>query len=88
MYAGKHLQSVTALLPSEELLNAGHDKQVLAPMVVEYLPALHAMHVLVVEAPVVSEYFPTPQLTHDAVPVVVLYLPGKQAMHKPSGGPV
>lgn len=55
-----------------------HDEDVVAPLVVESLPAAQAMQVLLVEAPTVVEYLPTPQLVQTELEVaarVVEYWP-------------
>jgi hypothetical protein len=48
----------------------------------------HARHVASSVAPVLGEYLPTPQLTHAALPLTVLYFPAAQAAHAPPSGPV
>lgn len=49
---------------------------------------VHARQVLAAVAAGVPEYVALPQFVHVAVPVAVLYCPGRQAAHVPPFGPV
>jgi hypothetical protein len=48
----------------------------------------HAIQVAASVAPVVVEYMPAPQLVHNALPVLILYLPATHAEQTPPLGPV
>ncbi len=48
----------------------------------------HAIQVAASVAPVVVEYTPAPQLVHNALPVLILYLPATHAEQTPPLGPV
>ena len=48
----------------------------------------HARQVAPVVPAVVVEYLPVPQLVHAIEPVILLYFPAVQAVHKPPSGPV
>jgi hypothetical protein len=57
------------------------DRQVLfreAPVVAEYLPIVHDVHISE-EAPVVVRYLPVTQFVHTLAPVVPIHLPTRQA---------
>jgi hypothetical protein len=48
----------------------------------------HARHAVAFVAFVIVEYVPAAQSVHAALPIVVLYFPGTQAVHGPPSGPV
>ena len=49
-----------------------------APVVAEYFPSVHGVHISV-EAPVVARYFPTTQFAHTLTPVVPIHFPAGQS---------
>ena len=58
--------------------------QVVDPVVVELEFVGHVLHIEKPDA----EYVPARQSVHATVPVVVLYFPASQAVHRPPFGPV
>jgi hypothetical protein len=80
-----HVHIVKRLLPLTELEFTGQFEQVLAPVVVEYVPATQSRHVA---SPVTVLYFPAPHSVHVAAPVTVLYFPELHAVHVPPLSPV
>jgi hypothetical protein len=85
------VQEVATELGLGELELVGHTIHavpVVAPTVVEYVPAVQLVHVVLAVAPVAVEYSPAAQSAHAAVPVTILYLPATQAGHVLPSGPV
>ena len=54
----------------------------------EFEFAGHARHVDAIVAPADVEYVPVKQSVHAALPLIVLYLPATQEVHRPPSGPV
>jgi hypothetical protein len=48
----------------------------------------HARHVVAIVAPTDIEYVPAKQSVHAALPLIVLYFPATQEVHRPPSGPV
>ncbi len=48
----------------------------------------HARHVVAIVAPTDMEYVPDKQSVHAALPLIVLYFPATQEVHRPPSGPV
>ena len=101
LYPAKHVQSVNASLPGEELVPAGHFEHSPAPVAALNIPASHALHAIPFEGAVcpatqmqsVSSLLPSDETVFEGhaaqfpAPAAALYVSASHALHGPPSCP-